>query len=168
MHLSTTEEVDEHIKVTMSYKNLIIYVIIVTFIVLLTGIIINNISLYLGLLIVANIVIAIILNIIGNRRNYELYLYMLMLILFIGIIVYNYFLLSKYLTRAKFFIPLPFAIYMELQTRNGVEPLLELDWGQVSLIISLFLLRKIITLLRSFKSAEFNPNQAKESKEKSN
>jgi len=166
--LSTTEEVNEHVRTTISYKNLIIYAVIVTFIMLLTGIIINNIRLYLGLLIVANIIIAIILNIIGNRKNYELYLYTLMLILFIGIIVYNYLLLSKYLARAKFFIPLPFAIYMELHTRNGIEPLLELDWSQVSLIISLFLLRKIITLLRSFRSLKVSPNQGEESKERPN
>jgi len=166
--LSTTGEVDECMRTTISYKDLIIYAVIITFIVLLTGTIVNNIRLYLGLLIIANIIIAIILNIIGNRKNYELYLYMLMLALFLGIIVYNYLLLSKYLTRAKFFILLPFAIYMELHTRNGVEPLLELDWSQVSLIISLFILRKIMTLLRSLRSLKFSPNQSEESKGKPN
>jgi len=57
---------------------------------------------------------------------------------------------------------------MELHTRNGIEPLLELDWSQVSLIITLFLLKKIITLLRSFRSLKVGPNQGEESKEKPN
>ncbi|RLG61036.1 hypothetical protein DRN86_01030 [Candidatus Geothermarchaeota archaeon] len=123
-----------------------ILILILTF-----GLFSNNTRTYVGMLIIGSIVVALVSNMLNRHKALKIYTYVVLLNLCINIVIFNYISLLAYASKVRGIIPLPLSIYLEVQTRNGIKSLIELDWGQIFLIISIVLLRKMVMIIKSLR-----------------